>query len=275
MNKKLTTTLLSLIFLAGFPLGSWAETVLERIERTGVINAGARKEAIPFGYVGINDEWTGYSIDLLKLIHQRLEQKLNKPIKLNFTEATIDNRFRLVQSETVDILCGATTITQQRLKWVDFSVPFFITGAQFLVRLEDAPSFNINGGLTNVPIAYIPRTTADQIIRQIYPQANWQVVRNRPEGVQKLKTRQVQAIASDGILLVGELVRQGNEPKNFALAPRQPMTTELYGCMVPKNNAKWKEFVDNAIASQENRQVQESWFNPDTGRFPYLLRLSE
>ncbi|MGK7873046.1 MAG: amino acid ABC transporter substrate-binding protein [Xenococcaceae cyanobacterium] len=273
MNKKLAITLLSLIFLAGFPISTWAETVLERVERTGVMNAGARKEAIPFGYVGINNEWTGYSIDLLKLIHRQLEQRLNKPIKLNLREVTIDNRFQLVQDETLDVMCGATTITQERLQWIDFSIPFFMTGTQFLVRKEAASQFNYNGGLVNVPIAYIPGTTTDQIIRQIYPQANWQSVRNRPEGLQKLKRREVQAVASDGILLVGELVRQGNNPRNFTVVPLQPMTTELYGCMLQKNNSQWKEFVDNIIISEENRQLQERWFNIETGRFPYLFRL--
>lgn len=274
MSKKLAIIFLVLLFFISVPLPSLAERVLKRIERTGIINAGSRQESIPFGYVGINNEWMGYSLDLLQVIRLRLERQLNKPIKLNLQKVTVDNRFELVQQGTLDIVCGATTITRQRLQKVDFSVPFFMTGTQFLVRKDNQLGFKLNSRLENVPIAYIPGTTTDEIIRQIYPQAKWIAVSNRPEGVQKLQMRQVQAFASDGILLVGELVRQGNSPKNFDILPSQPMTTELYGCILPKNNPQWKEFVDDTINSSENTKLQNLWFDPETGRFPYLFQLT-
>jgi polar amino acid transport system substrate-binding protein len=272
--KKFALVFLTLICLSNFPLKVYAETVLERIERTGELNAGARVDAIPFGYKTGTGEWTGYSVELIQLIHNQLEAKLQKPIKLNLTEVTIDSRFSAVQEGKVDVVCGATTITQARLKIVDFSIPFFMTGAQFLVKPEDALSFNINGTLREVPIAYIPNTTTDDIIRQIYPFANWQPVKNRQEGVDKLKNGKIKAVVSDGILLVGEIVRQGNDPRDFALTPIVPITTELYGCILPKNNFQWKETVDQVISSNENSTLQDKWFNLEKGPFPYIIRTS-
>lgn len=270
--KKAAIALVSLMFLSTYPMKAFAETILEKIERTGEMTAGVRKDAIPFGYEDERGQWTGYSVDLVNLIHQELEKKLNKPLKLNIEEATIENRFEIVQDETVDLMCGATTITQERLKKVDFSLPFFLTGAQFLVKLEDAPDFNINGTLADISIAFIPGTTTQEIIPQIYPFANWKVVKNRREGLDKLKKGEVKAVVSDGILLVGEIVQQGNDPRNFALTPRQPITTELYGCMLPKNNPTWKEFIDNVIASDGTLELQEKWFNIDRSKFPYIIR---
>ncbi|ACK71800.1 extracellular solute-binding protein family 3 [Gloeothece citriformis PCC 7424] len=273
MNKnKITLFFLSLICLTNYSLKVYAETVLEKIQRTGELNAGARIDAIPFGYKTDKGEWTGYSVELLRLIHQDLEKKLNKPIKLNLKEVTIDNRFQTVEKQQVDIVCGATTITQQRLEKVDFSIPFFMTGSQFLVKLEDATNFDINGTLKDKAIAYLPNTTTDQIIRQIYPFAKWQTVTNRDEGVRKLKAGEVTAVVSDGILLVGEIVRQGNNPRDFALMPNVPMTTELYACILPKNNPQWKEFVDQTIGSENNTQLQEQWFNLEKSPFPYIIR---
>lgn len=270
--KKAAIALVSLMFLSTYPMKAFAETILEKIERTGEMTAGVRKDAIPFGYEDERGQWTGYSVDLVNLIHQELEKKLNKPLKLNIEEATIENRFEIVQDETVDLMCGATTITQERLKKVDFSLPFFLTGAQFLVKLEDAPDFNINGTLADISIAFIPGTTTQEIIPQIYPFANWKVVKNRREGLDKLKKGEVKAVVSDGILLVGEIVQQGNDPREFALTPRQPITTELYGCMLPKNNPTWKEFIDNVIASDGTLELQEKWFNIDRSKFPYIIR---
>lgn len=264
-------TLIILILFYLFPNFALAETVLEKIKRTGELNAGVRKDAIPFGYVNKKGKWTGYSVDLIHLIHKRLEKELNQPIKLNLREATIDSRFRIVQRGDVDIMCGATTITQTRLKRVDFSVPFFMTGAQFLVKLKDAPSFNYNGSLANISIAFLPGTTTQEIIPQIYPSANWKNIRSREEGLKKLQQNEVKAVVSDGILLLGEIVQQGNDIENFVLLPSQPITTELYGCILPQNNTDLKQLVNLTILSPKNRTLQQEWFSINTGEFPYII----
>lgn len=272
MDKKLTIAILSLLFSIDFSLKVLAETVLEKIERTRVINVGTRKNAIPFGYENGQGQWTGYSVEFLKILHRRLEQQLNQPIKLNLQEVTINNRFEIVQNGAIDIVCDATSITQQRLTLVNFSVPFFMAGTQFLTEKQDVNSLDIGGTLENISIAYIPNTTTDQLIRQVYPQANWQPVNNRQEGIEKLKKGEVNAVASDGVLLLGELVKQGGNPKEFILIPEIPMTSELYACILPKNEPQWKEFVDTSIAGRENHQLQEKWFVLETESFPYIIK---
>ncbi|MGK7959851.1 amino acid ABC transporter substrate-binding protein [Crocosphaera sp.] len=276
MKKQNTLfLLLTFIFLCLFPRFVLAETVLEKIKRTGELNAGVRKDAIPFGYVNKKGKWTGYSVDLIHLIHKKLEKELNQPIKLNLREATIDSRFRIVQRGDVDIMCGATTITQTRLKRVDFSVPFFMTGAQFLLKLEDAPNFDYNGNLNDVPIAFLPGTTTQEIIPQIYPLANWKNIRNREEGVKKLKQGEVKAVVSDGILLLGEIVQQGSDLGNFVLLPSQPITREMYGCILPQKNQKWKQLVNLTILGPENRLLQKEWFSINSGEFPYIIEQTD
>ncbi len=271
IERNTTLMAICLWYLTSSTLSVQAESILERIERTGELTAGARVDAIPFGYETAQGEWTGYSVELIKLIQLSLQKRLNKPIKLNLQPVSVENRFTVVEEEKGDLVCGVTTITQQRLEKVDFSIPYFMTGAQFLVRETESNQVNINGTLAQVAIAYIPNTTTDQIIRQIYPFANWQAVANRAEGISLLRKGTVKAVVSDGILLIGEVVQQGENPKSFTLLPSVPMTTELYGCMMPKNNANWKAFVDQTIGSEENRQLQNKWFNLETGPFPYIL----
>ncbi|MDJ0661372.1 MAG: amino acid ABC transporter substrate-binding protein [Crocosphaera sp.] len=270
-NKLSIWVFITFILFCLFPRFALAETVLEKIKRTGEFNAGVRKDAIPFGYVNRRGKWTGYSVDLIHLIHKKLEKELNQPIKLNLREATIDSRFRVVQRGDVDIMCGATTITQTRSKRVDFSVPFFMTGAQFLLKLEDAPSFDYNGNLNDVPIAFLPGTTTQEIIPQIYPLANWKNIRNREEGIKKLKQGEVKAVVSDGILLLGEIVQQGSDLGNFVLLPSQPITREMYGCILPQKNQQWKQLVNLTILGPENRLLQKEWFSINSGEFPYII----
>lgn len=270
VTKQGAITLLGALLCSQIPQLAWAETLLQKIEKTGEFNAAVPKDAIPFGFISKDGTPQGYSLDLIRLVHKTLEAKLQKPIKLSLQEATVDNRLQIVATGKADLMCGSTTITQERLETVDFSAPFFITGAQFLVKQAEVSQVDIGGTLAQVPVAFIPNTTTDQILRQIYPQADWVAVKNRSEGLKLLNQGRVKAVASDGILLIGEVVGQGFDPRDYAIGPQQPITTELYGCILPKNDPEWKEWVDTVIVSRENLILQNKWFNLEKGLFPYL-----
>ena len=67
------------IALLGFSLWGnvsvMAETVVEKVVRTGKLTAGTSKDALPFAYRNAEGELVGYSIDLLKLITEQLEEE--------------------------------------------------------------------------------------------------------------------------------------------------------------------------------------------------------
>jgi len=273
MSRTLMIGLLTMLLLANNPLRAWAETVLEKIGRAGEMTVGAPRDAVPFSSLDTDKKWTGYSVELIKLIHQQVETQLNKTIKLNLVPVGVDNRFEKVQRGQVDLICGTTTITQERLEMVDFSIPFFMTGSQFLILKSEVNNFDVNETLKDVPIAYIPNTTSDFLIRQIYPLANWQAVKSREEAIEKLTQGKIKAIVSDGILLVGELVNTGKNLREFVLTPSQPITTELYGCMIPKNEPQLKELVNFTIISDDNVNLQKKWFDVNDGPYPYNVRI--
>ena len=131
------------------------------------------------------------------------------------------------------------------------------------MKQGNVEGFNINGTLEGIPIGYIQYTTTFDIIPKIYPLAQWVPVQDRAEGIAKLDGGQVTAVVSDGILLVGELLKQGKNPADYALGPYQPITTELYACILPQGDGDWKRFVDEVISSTENHDLLQEWFNID------------
>lgn len=278
MNKKLAVSLLTLLFTVNFPLLGWAETVLEKVNRTGVLTAGVRTDAVPFGYTDNNNALQGYSVDLIKLIQQRLEKQLNKPIKLELKTVTLKNRFTQIETGQLDIVCEATSITPEREEMVDFSIPYFTSGIQLLVREADTERLDPTKASetqletireNNITVGFLLGTTTDDEFRPIYPEAKWQVVGSRADGIRRLKSEEIDLMASDGILLLGELWEQGEDFKAFRLVPEQPLTFENYGCILPQNSAQWGTLVNQTITSEENTQLWNQWFDPKTGRFPY------
>nr|WP_293105706.1 amino acid ABC transporter substrate-binding protein [Okeania sp. SIO2F4] len=265
------TSYLITIFFIGFPLPSLAETVLEKIQQTGVLKAGVRSDAVPFSYINSQtNQLEGYSVELIKLIHQRLEQELGKPIKLELQKISLEERFQLIEDGKLDIVCAATTINNAREEVVDFSIPFFTTGIQLLVKKTDAERFDpIKGTREKISIGLLQGTTTEEEFRPIYPNANWQAVSDRAEGINELSQGKIDAIASDGILLLGAVWQQNKNFNEFDLIPKIPFTFENYGCILPLANSDWDKFVDTTIASDENTQLLHQWFDPKKGKFPY------
>ncbi|MDY7020456.1 MAG: amino acid ABC transporter substrate-binding protein [Cyanobacteriota bacterium] len=278
MNTRIAISLFSLLFSVGLQLPSLAETVVEKVNRTGVLTVGVREDAIPFTYSNDSNNFEGYSVELMQLIHRRLEQELGTTVRLQYKPVTIENRFSSVENGTVDLVCGADSITAEREQTVEFSIPFFTTGIQLLVQREDAerldPTRVSETELAEttpgeISIAFIQGTTTDTDFKPIYPEAEWQILGSRTEGLRRLKAGEIDAIASDGILLMGEIWKQGEDQQNYSLIPQDPLSFENYGCIFPQSNPEWSDVINTTITSDEANELWDQWFDSETGRFPY------
>src|SRR5947208_13419297 len=134
--KRVVVILLAAVFLIFMNMRSGgADTTLEKINRTGTLTIGTRTGSPPFAYINKNNDWVGFSIDLVEqAILPVLSKKLGKQIKLEKKESTPQTRIPLLTSNAVDLIAETMTDTKERREAVDFSLTFFVTGAQFLVK---------------------------------------------------------------------------------------------------------------------------------------------
>ena len=132
----------ALALIAAVPLAR-AQTspsgTLERIRDAGRIRLGYRTDARPFSYRDESGNAAGYSIALCGRIADAVRTELRLPgLTTEWTPVTAPNRFRAVQQGTIDVLCGADTVTLDRRGQVAFSIPIFPGGIGVLLR-SDAP----------------------------------------------------------------------------------------------------------------------------------------
>ena len=238
------------------------ESVLERVARTGVLTAGARTDAPPFGYINAKGEWVGYSIDLLHLIQHALQRQLNRDVQLKLVETNVSNWVPKLEQQQIDIACGSISITTIRQLKVDFSIGYFRTGTQFLVKKAhqlSPPLFRIG----------VVRGASDEYSVEDGLQLA-QVTRftNRAAGVAALNAGQIDALASDGILLEGLLQSLPN-PAEFEIMPPQPLNTSTYGCALPQNDPALRSLVNQTllgfaqgVLNQNSQDVAiiDTWF---------------
>src|SRR5512147_1180101 len=166
------------ILLASFRPVS-AQPTLEKIDKSGTFIIGTRTGSPPFAYVNKNNEWVGFSIDLVEhAILPALSKKLNKQIKIEKKESAPATRIPLLTSNAVDLIAETMTDTQVRREQVDFSLTFFVTGAQFLVR-KGSPVKGIQS-IAGKRIAAQQGSTNAKIIREKVPNARLVEFQDQP-----------------------------------------------------------------------------------------------
>lgn len=247
------------------------EGTLDKIKRTGVLTIGTRTGSPPFAYVNKNNEWVGFTIDLVdQLIVPALAKEVGKPVKLEKKESTPPTRIPLLTSNAVDLIAGTMTDTPQRRESVDFSLTFFYTGAQLMVK-KGSPIKSVND-LAGKRVAAQQGSTNAKILREKYPQAQLREFPDQPAAFQALLQGQVDTYTNDGIQLYGLKAKAPN-PNDWDVVG-DFYSEEPYGMAMRKGDAKFKQVVDaalkNGFESGKYFEIYEKWFGPK-GELPYPM----
>jgi ABC-type amino acid transport substrate-binding protein len=248
-----------------------AETTLEKVQHSGKFTIGTRTGSPPFAYINKNNQWIGFSIDLVeKAILPALSKKVGKPLKLEKKESTPQTRIPLLTSNAVDLIAETMTDTRSRREQVDFSLTYFVTGAQFLVK-KGSPIKGLQtiGGKR---VAAQQGSTNARIIRERVPTARLLEFPDQPAAFQALTQGQVQAYTNDGIQLAG-LKAKAPRPDDWTVVGEY-YSYEPYGMAMRKNDSDFREVVNaalmDAIESGTYFSLYEKWFGAK-GEVPYPL----
>jgi polar amino acid transport system substrate-binding protein len=270
MKRLLLAALVAVCVVAA--VGSaQAQSTLEKIDKSGTLIIGTRTGSPPFAYVNKNNEWVGFSVDLVeRAILPVLSKKLSKQIKLERKESAPQTRIPLLTSNAVDLIAETMTDTQSRRDNVDFSLTFFVTGAQFLVK-KGSPIKNIQT-IAGRRIAAQQGSTNAKIIRERVPNAKLLEFPDQPAAFQALAQGQVHAYTNDGIQLAG-LRAKAPKPADWAVVG-EFFSYEPYGMAMRKNDSDFRQAVNvglmDAISSGLYFEIYDKWFGPK-GEVPYPL----
>jgi polar amino acid transport system substrate-binding protein len=274
--EALMTRILVVILALVVAFGAAAPTLaqqdtLEKIKSSGVLTIGTRTGSPPFAYVNKNNEWVGFSIDLVEqLVKPSVEKAVGRQIKIEKKESTPPTRIPLLTSNAVDLIAGTMTDTPQRRESVDFSLTFFYTGAQFLVK-KGSPIKSI-ADVSGKRVAAQQGATNAKILREKYPQVQLREFPDQPAAFQALAQGQVDAYTNDGIQLAGLKAKSPN-PADWDVVG-DFYSEEPYGMAMRKGDAKFKAAVDAGLKqgfeSGKYFELYDKWFGPK-GEVPYPL----
>ena len=255
-----------------------AETVIEKVARTGVLTAGTSKDALPFAYANKEGQLVGYSVDMLTLIQEQLEKELGREIELKLVALEPKERIPQLVSNQVDIVCDASSFTWERDKKIDFSVSYGITGTRLLVKRDNY--LTISQSLVGKRIGILPGTTNELAIQRAEPGVKLVSLRDRQQGYSALKQGTIDAFADDSILLESWVHTTNNSEKFFILGY---YSQEGIACMIPENNSQFLNNINYALirfmqnflsGKQESVALFDRWFGSQ-GQVPLTRDLRD
>ncbi len=266
----------ALIFSSPGLVAQEVEGTLEKISRTGEFLIGYRTDASPLSYENADGQPSGYSVDLCRRISAGVKAHLGRAdIEAKFVPVTSDERISAVVSGKIDIECGSTTVTMSRMEQVDFTLPTFVTGGSILTLAESG----IKGmsDLSGKKVGVVQGTTTLEELRNYIQEnlidAEVAVVGDRKTGMGQLNKGDIDAFASDQIVLIGQVI-EAPFPKRYWLMD-ETFSYEPYGLIVRRDDADFRLVANKAITqlyrSGQHIDIFHKWIGRIGIRPPPIL----
>ncbi|HEV7364524.1 MAG TPA: amino acid ABC transporter substrate-binding protein [Gemmatimonadales bacterium] len=263
------------------------QPTLTRVQKTGILKLGYRTDARPFSYRDEAGKPAGYSVELCQTLAEAVNGELGKPVKAEWVTVSSEDQLRAVQQHDVDILCGAQSVTLERRKQVEFSIPVFPGGVGVLVR-SDAPRQlrNILAGkardytptwravalniLREQVFATVPGTTAEEWVKQrgkeLQVESKIIPVPSYDAGVQAVLERQASAFFGERAILL-DAARRNKSARSLSVLDRL-FTYEPLALAIGRDDEDFRLVVDRTLshlyASPAFVEAYEKWFGePD------------
>lgn len=232
-----------------------ASNDLQVIKERGKVIIGVRDDTKPFGYRDENGNLVGFEVDLAKMIAGYL---LGDPSKVEFVVVKANDRIGKLNTKRVDFLIATMTVTQQRMKVVDFSNSYFVAGQAVMIPTHSQyTSFN---ELADKRLIVVYGTTGEKSLRNVYPAAKIFAYKSYSEAFEALQKDEADAIVADDTVLLGYVLdhrtvkllnkRYSREP--YAIAFRQGKASQSLRFEV-------NEYLNYLISTGKIRKLAERY----------------
>ena len=286
-------------------LGLWAHAAaaqdlvlgptLKGMQDRGTIRIGVRENALPFAFHNRAGQPVGFSVDLCAAIATDAAGAIGvelldpdalawrKGLRVTYVSLSSDQRIPAMLSGTIDLECGSTTATKERAQQVGFSPVFFLAGTKLLVAAESGiRSYRDLAGKTAVVSA---GTTNGAVLRTLSARSSRFDVVDAPDfaaAARMLETGQVQAFASDDVLLAGLIANRPTLSRDRIVGDY--LSFEPYAIMLPPNDPQFEVLVQGTFhrlaETSQLTSIYNRWFlgklpNGKTLDLPMSTQLSE
>ena len=246
MLKKILLAILIVTLFAGF--FSCAKKDSEKI----VIATDATWP--PMEYVDENKEIVGFDIDLMNLAAEE------GGFEIEFRNTAWDGIWAGLANEEYDAVMSSVTITDERKKTMDFSIPYINAGQVLVVRTDTTGVTKLEDLNTKSVGAQIGTTGAIEIRK--YKAIDLKEYDEVGMAIEDLVTRRIEGIVADSPT-AADYVLQNDNYKGKLKIVGEPFTDEYYGVAVKKGNTEVLETINRGLKlvldSGKDEPIKDKW----------------
>ncbi len=234
-----------------------AET-LDTVRETGTFTIGFRTDAPPFASRSADGEPLGFTVAVCRDIAEAVQQALQgAEIEILYEPVNVEDRFQKLESGAIDILCGPTTITLDRIQRFDFTNPYFVTGGSVMIRADSG--IESLADLAERRVGVLQNTTTESVLRDRRDEVGGvNPVPTHDAGFEQLQQGTIDAYIADRALLIGLATRSGN-PEDFEIL-RAPFTVEPYGVAMRAGSRELQVLANTTLADLFKSATIDTYF---------------
>ncbi|MCK9238772.1 ABC transporter substrate-binding protein [Desulfocurvus sp.] len=216
--------------------GREPETALERVKAAGEISFAMSGGYPPFNFYNESNELVGFDVDVATEVARRLGVKL-KPVTTEWS-GIIEG----LRAGAYDGILGSMAITEERQKVVDFSQPYYYSGAQLLVR-EDAP-YAVPAELAGRAVGLVTGTTFEGDAKALGA-GEVRLYKDDTQTLLELDNGVVDAVITDRVVGIGAM----NSGKFAVRLLGGPLRSEDIGVAFRKDDGALRDAVNAILAA--------------------------
>jgi glutamate transport system substrate-binding protein len=216
-----------------------AGTTMAKLSDAKSVKIGIKFDQPGIGYKKPGtDTPEGFDVEMGKIIAAKLGIQ---PDQIEWVETVSKNREPFLQNATVDMVIASYSITDERRKVVGQAGPYYVTGQQLLVRKDDS-SITGPDALTGKKVCSVTGSTSIKTVEEKYKAAPVPFA-TYTECVQQLLNNSVDAVTTDGSILLGYAAQQPDKLKVVGEA----FSEERYGVGFKKGDNAFCTFLNDTF----------------------------
>ncbi len=180
---------------------SWESSErIQKIKDAGKLVLGTSADYPPFEFhteIDGADTITGFDV----LLAQKIADKLG--VELEVVDMSFDNLLMSLDRGDFDIVMASLTPTEDRMKAVDFSEPYFYGSQVVVIRAEDADKYTTTESLKDCSVAAQKGAIQVPIANEIAGESNVVQLVKVGDMINELKAGKVEAVFLDNIIAGG------------------------------------------------------------------------
>jgi glutamate transport system substrate-binding protein len=252
-----------------------AGTTMATLNAAQKITIGTKFDQPGFGNKGLDGKPAGFDVEIGKIIASELGIPADK-IEWIATPSAV--REEVLEKGDANLVIATYTINDKRKERIDFAGPYYVAGQHIMVRSDDnsitgpdsfkAGDKKVCSVTGSTPAGNIKKFLKDEatqlVLFDVYPKC-----------VEALKNKQVDAVTTDNVILLGYVA---NSSGAYKLTGTK-FTDEPYGIGIKKGDKEFRSFVNDVLEKiYKDGRYAKAWadtagkFDPNLPAAPAVNR---